>query len=245
MAPDAYTLPAMRRELLDQLSWNSIRHLNSPVRALVVRFPGLGSMAMRNAPEITDLEWAGHGIAVIEAFQDPWGWMNVATRALYDDVVEGVRAAHGLDPALPLIAVGGSMGGHAALAWTMGSRHRVTACQANCPVCDLPFHASERPDLPRTMMHAYGREDGLAQRLEANSPLHQVARLPDVPYQILHGGQDKAVRKDLHSDKLVAAMRARGLRVEYIEEPEMGHCWPLPSFALHRRLVDFVIGQAG
>jgi dipeptidyl aminopeptidase/acylaminoacyl peptidase len=59
--------------------------------------------------------------------------------------------------------------------------------------------------------------------LEEQSPLHQVAGMPDIPYLIVHGDQDTAVNKARHSDRLVAAMRARGLRVNYIEVPGMGH----------------------
>ena len=198
---------------------------------------------MKSAGEPVDLEWASQGALMVEVFQDPWGWMNDATRDLFDDVITGLRARHKLDPQLPLIAIGGSMGGHAALTYCFTSRHRVSACQANCPVCDLPFHATERPDLPRTFFHAYGMCDDLAPRLITKSPLHQVAKLPDIPYQILHGARDKAVGKEQHSDRLVAAMRQRGLKVEYIEEPEMGHCGPIPTFTLHRRLMDFVSAQ--
>lgn len=233
----------MDDSLLDQLSWNGFRHVVGPVRGIVVRFHGLGGMGMKSAGEANDLEWASRGALMVEVFQDPWGWMNDDTRDLFDDVVSGLRARHQLDAMLPLIAIGGSMGGHAALAYCFKSRHQVTACQANCPVADLPFHFTERPDLPRTFYHSYGRAPGIAERLAGSSPLHQVARLPDIPYQILHGGADKSVGKAQHSDKLIAAMRARGLRVEYLEEPGMGHCGPIPTFALHRQLMDFVSGQ--
>ena len=136
-----------------------------------------------------------------------------------------------------------SMGGHAALTYAFTSRQKITAVQANCPVCDLPFHYTERVDLPRTMHHAFGSTGDISTTLRAKSPLHQVAKLPDVPYQIIHGGKDTAVGKVQHSDPLVAAMRGRGLRVEYLEEPEMRHCGPLTNHALHRRMVDFVLEQ--
>lgn len=230
----------MKEELLDQLSWNSYRHLTGPVRGIVIRFYGLGGMNMKSAADERDLELANQGALVVEGFQDPWGWMNDATRDLYDDIIDAVRGRHHLDPALPLIVTGGSMGGHAALAYSFKSRHRVTACQANCPPCDLPCHFGERPDLPRTFYHAYGRRGDIIARLQSSSPLHQVALLPNIPYQILHGGRDAAVSKAKHSDPLVAAMRKRGLPVEYIEAPEMGHCGPLPTWAIYRRMVDFI-----
>lgn len=233
----------MRDDLLDNLSWNGFAHLRGPVRGLVVRFHGLGHTAMKDGLDASELEWAASGALLVQAYQDPWGWMNDATRDLFDDVVEGLRARHRLPASLPLIAIGGSMGGHAALTWGFTSRQKVTAVQANCPVCDLPFHYTERVDLPRTMHHAFGSTGDVPAAMIAKSPLHQVARLPDIPYQIVHGGKDTAVGKAQHSDPLVAGMRARGLRVEYLEEPEMRHCGPLTSHALHRRLVDFVLEQ--
>jgi len=226
--------------MLDQLSWNGHRYVIGPVRGIVVRFNGLGSMNMKPAADWPDLELASKGALVVEVFQDPWGWMNDDTRDLFDEVVDGVRVRYGLDPSLPLIATGGSMGGHAALAYCFKSRHRITACQVNCPVCDLAYHFGERPDLPRTFYHAYGRDGDVVERLRSNSPLHQAAHMPDIPYQILHGGEDKAVSKEHHSDRLVSTLRDRGLRVEYIEVPEMGHCGPFSTFALVRRFIDFI-----
>ena len=233
----------MRDEVLEQLCWNSYANVIGPVRGIIVRLHGLGAAGMKSAAEAVDLEWASRGGLVVEVFHNPWSWMNDATRDLVDAVVSGLRARHQLPADLPLIIIGGSMGGHAALTYCFTSRLRVTACQANCPVCDLPHHFTERPDLPRTLYSAYGLGDGIEARMAANSPLQQVARMPDITYQILHGGGDQAVNKERHSDRLVAAMRQRGLRVEYLEEPGMGHCGPLPTFALQRRLIDFVSQQ--
>lgn len=230
----------MRDDLLDFVSWHSGEAVRGAVRGLMVRFPGLGSQQMRAHAEPGDLELGERGALVVEVFQDPWGWMNDHTRDLYDEVVARLRARHGLADGSPLLAVGGSMGGHAALTWCFRSRHRVTACQANCPVADLPHHYGERRDLPRTMHHAFGSYDDIAGELAARSPLHQVASLPDIPYQIVHGDRDTAVAKPAHSDRLVAAMRGRGLRVEYLEVPGMGHCWPIPDLAVHRRMQAFL-----
>ena len=116
----------MRDQLLDQLSWNSRRYVTGPVRGLVVRFYGLNTTSMKTDADWRDLEWAHHGAVVVEAFQDPWGWMNDATGDLFDDVIDAVRARHHLDPTLPLIAIGDSMGAHAALAYSFKSRHRVS-----------------------------------------------------------------------------------------------------------------------
>jgi hypothetical protein len=47
------------------------------------------------------------------------------------------------------------------------------------------------------------------------------------------------VAKDLHSDRLVAAMRRQGLSVDYREPTGMGHCGPF-DWLLLRRLAAFV-----
>ena len=41
---------------------------------------------------------------------------------------------------------------------------------------------------------------------------------------IFHCTADQLVAKAVHSDKFVAAMRALGRRVEYVEVPGRGHC---------------------
>jgi dipeptidyl aminopeptidase/acylaminoacyl peptidase len=233
----------MLDHLLDRVSWTSHRSVRGAIRAVVVRFPGLGSTGMRDAADPTELELGDRGILTVWAWQDPWGWMNAQTRDLYDDVVTAVRARLRIASEVPLIASGGSMGGHAALAYAFTSRLRVHACQANCPVCDLPFHYGERPDLPRTMHHAFRSYDDISAALREHSPLHQADRLPDIPYQIIHGVKDQAVGKAKHSDALVDTMRRRGLRIEYIEAPDMAHCGPV-TYEQHRRMIDFVFEHA-
>ena len=83
------------------------------------------------------------------------------------------------------------------------------ACVANCPVCDLPYHYTERPDLPRTLYSAFGQYEGtLEAALQSASPLHLAAGMPESAYYIFHCDQDSAVNKEMHSDKFVEALRA-------------------------------------
>ena len=42
--------------------------------------------------------------------------------------------------------------------------------------------------------------------------------------KLFHCTEDRLVDKAAHSDKFVAAMRALGRRVEYVEVPGRGHC---------------------
>lgn len=227
-------------ELLDKFAWTSIDYVKGPIRGIVLRFPGLGSTGMKSDPDPSELEWGNSGGLTLFVYQDPWGWMNATTQRLIDDVVEAVQKKHKLGADVPVISTGGSMGGHAALLWAMKSRHPIAACLALFPVCDIPFHYTERVDLPRTFHHAYGSYGDIAAQLEEHSPLHQVEKMPDIPYIFIHGAADKAVGKAAHSDKLVTAMRKRNMRVEYVEREKLGHGGPL-DFELYRRMNDFVI----
>ena len=233
MIPDA---------LLDKFAWMGTESVKLPITGIVLRFPGLGTTAMKADPDGYDLEWGHAGALVVQAYQDPWGWMNAEVRNFVDDVVDAICARHKLGADVPLLSTGGSMGGHAALLYAMKSRHRVAACLALWPVCDLPFHYTERVDLPRTMHHAFGSYSDVAAELLDHSPLHQVAKLPEIPYLLVHGAKDMSVGKAAHSDRLVAAMRERNLRVEYVERPNLGHGGPL-DYETNWRIVDFVKGQ--
>ena len=137
---------------------------------------------------------------------------------------------------LPVVSTGGSMGGLSALLYARYSARRIAACVANCPVCDLPYHYTERPDLPRTLYSAYGTSDAetLEEALEQASPLHlaQKGDMPRIPYAIFHCCADEAVNKERHSDRLVEQL-SRLAPVRYYEVPDRGHC-DLPEDMIER-----------
>ena len=229
----------MDRDLVRKVTWLSDRFTEGPVRSIVLRFGGLGGGDMRSGADLMELEWCTKGGLVVVPFANPWAWMNDATREFVDELVDGVRDLLGLPATTPVISTGGSIGGHAALIYPLYSRQPVKACLAQWPVCDLPFHYGERADLPRTMHSAYGSYGDITDRLERNSPVHQAARLPRIPYCIVHGAADQAVAKGPHSDRLVALLRAGGHQVEYLEDPDMGHGGPM-TWRIARRMTDFV-----
>jgi pimeloyl-ACP methyl ester carboxylesterase len=228
--------------LLDKLAWLGTAYVKPPISGIVLRFPGLGSTGIKSDPNPDDLEWGQSGALTVFPYQDPWGWMNPSVQHFIDDLVEAIRHHHHLAPEVPLLSTGGSMGGQAALLYAMKSRHRVAACMALYPVCDLPFHYTERVDLPRTLHHAFGSYEDITAPLREHSPLHQVKAMPDIPYLLIHGEKDQAVQKAAHSDPMVAAMRQRHLQVEYVECPKLGHGGPL-DYETYRRISDFVISN--
>ena len=116
------------------------------------------------------------------------------------------------------------MGGLSALVYTARAAITPAACVVNCPVCDLPYHYTERPDLPRTLYSAFWHEEGNVDKvLKTGSPLHMVDRMPDVPYFIFHCDADSKVNKEKHSDVFVEAMR-KAHTVTYHVVPGRDHC---------------------
>ena len=229
----------MHESLIDQVAFTSRAALTGPVRALVLRFEGLGCTNLKKDPDMWDLDLASRGGLVITPFHNPWSWMNDATRTFVDELVDAVLARHALAATTPIVATGGSMGGHGALVYAMYTRHRLAGCMANCPPASLVAHYGERPDLPRTMHSAFGSYGDITAELERHSPVHHPERLPKIPYLIVQGVHDAAVSKTLHSDVLVPRMRQLGLDVDYQVWETMGHCGPMTG-AQYRSIIDWI-----
>jgi alpha-beta hydrolase superfamily lysophospholipase len=231
-------------EWIDQVAWVSDKFTPKPIRGVVLGFHGLGTTGLRERPELPkELEWVRAGALMVYPYYGPWSWMNRQARAFVDELVAAVYKEYRLEDSLPLVATGGSMGGCSALLYTRYARKPVAACEAIVPVCDTAHHFTERPDLPRTFRHAFlSYPEPLEALLAEHSPLAQVRAMPDIPYLLVQGDRDKAVNKERHSDRFVAAMRALNRRVEYLEVAGADHGGPFP-LAVMRREAEFVIEQ--
>lgn len=196
-----------------------------PIRAVVLEFHGLGFGGMLGEPSPFFSLCAEKGILAIFPYYGPWSWMNDTAVHYVDDIVDAVFEKYRLDAATPIISTGGSMGGLSALIYSRYAKRTPAACAANCPVCDLPYHFTERDDLPRTLYNAFEHYGcSFEEALESASPLHQVKNMPRIPYYIVHGDADQAVNKQRHSDRFVEAMRKEDHSVVYHEVPGMAHC---------------------
>ncbi|HEY3398596.1 MAG TPA: prolyl oligopeptidase family serine peptidase [Armatimonadota bacterium] len=229
-----------------EVAWVGDELLEGPIRGVVMCFHGLGGTGLKTEPDDWDREMAALGALMVMPYYGPWSWMNRQAREMVDVLIADLYAQHGLDPAtVPLVFTGGSMGGGAALLGVRYTRHHPVACYANVPMCDLVYHFGERPDLPRTIYSAFaGYEGEMADLLAEHSPLHQVDQMPDIDYLIVQGDADEAVKKSVHADRMVPAMRERGRRVEYLEVPGAGHGGPWPEW-VHDKAREFMVKALG
>lgn len=197
-----------------------------PVRGIVIAFFGLGNVSMFEEDTEDGRFYGEHGLLFLVPYQNPWGWMNRRTVAFVDELIDVLFEKFSLPEDTPVISTGLSMGGLSALVYTARAGRTPAACVANCPVCDLPYHYTERPDLPRTLYSAFGDcdADTLEEAMARSSPLHLADQMPfGTDYTIFHCEEDMAVNKQKHSDRFVARMRPAH-RVTYYAVPGRGHC---------------------
>ena len=198
-----------------------------PIKGIAVNFMGLGGLTMYDREESEQgKRMAEQGILYVLPYLNPWCWMNPQAVKTTDEIIDAVMERCGLTD-VPIVSTGGSMGGLSALIYTRYAKRTPAACVANCPVCDLPYHYTERPDLPRTLYSAFGTADAetLEDAMKKASPLHLALAkdMPKAKYVIFHCEADEMVNKQQHSDRLVAALK-EFCDVEYYGVPDRRHC---------------------
>jgi len=211
-------------ENLRSFAYSNDKICRTPIRAVVVNFFGLGDMSRFDEDTGDGKYFAENGMIYLLPYTNPWGWMNRDEVAYTDEIVSVIMKQYDLPESIPLISIGGSMGGLGALVYTRYAAKTPVACVTNCPVCDLPYHYTERPDLPRTLYSAFfGYEGTFADALRTHSPLHLAEEMPKIDYTVFHCTADRAVNKEKHSDRFVKAMLECGHSVKYYAVPDRGH----------------------
>ena len=212
-------------DLLRSFTYSNHDICAKPIRGVVVSFMGLGNTATFNDHTPEGVFFAKRGIVYLTPYLNPWAWMNDQAVAYTDEVVDVIFDAFNLPESTPVISTGGSMGGQSALVYTAKAKRTPKACVTNCPVCDLVFHYTERPDLPRTLYSAFFSYDGtIESALAKASPVHLAEKMPRVKYINYHCTQDKAVNFDRHSALFVDKMRALNHDIDFIPVEGCGHC---------------------
>jgi dipeptidyl aminopeptidase/acylaminoacyl peptidase len=165
----------------------------------------------------------GYGKRFLNAGNHEWG------EKIQDDITSGVRylIAQGIADPKRVGIFGGSYGGYVALAGAAFTPDLYSAAvslvgPSNLPAVVESLTAFAPP--ARRMFHERVGDpttpEGRA-RLERQSPLKSAARIK-TPLLIVHGANDPRVLQ-ADSDALVAAVRNRGLPVEYLVLPDEGH----------------------
>lgn len=196
-----------------------------PIKGLAISFFGLGRMEMFSEDTEEGIRFAEEGILYLVPYQNPWAWQNRQNISYTDELIDVLCEAYDLPDDLPIVSTGRSMGGLSALVYMVYAKRTPVACVANCPVCDLPYHFTERPDLPRTLYSAFYHYDCTMQEaLQSASPLDLVDKMPvNATYYIFHCEEDQAVNKQNHSDRFVNKMEENHT-VHYYAVPGRGHC---------------------
>ena len=214
----------MTYETLRSFAYSNDRLIQGETKGIVLNFYGLGGAAIHNTDPGDAIEYAEKGIIYVMPYYNPWCWMNRQAVVYTDEIISVLCQKYNLDSSVKIVSTGGSMGGLSALVYCVYARLTPCACVTNCPVCDLPYHFTERPDLPRTLYSAFGEYDGDMQAaLRSCSPLHLIDKMPNIPYTLFHCSGDKSVNLKLHSEKFVEAMKSTH-NVDFRIVPFRGHC---------------------
>ena len=214
---------------IDCFAYTNLDTVKLPIIGIAVQFFGLGHNKMvdpldsENKYVIKGNEYAKSGILYVFPYNNPWNWMNRQAVAFTDEVIDALICGLGLSNNVPIVSIGGSMGGQSALVYTRYAKHTPVACVANCHVCYITYHFTERKDLPRTLYSAFG-EYGMTmdEALRSVSPLHLASEMPDVDYHVFHCDCDRAVNIEKHSMRFIEAMKHR--RITFRVVNGRGHC---------------------
>lgn len=209
-------------ETLRNFTYSNDHLIKGEPRGIVLNFLGLSFSSMINEDPVQGVEYAREGVIYLVPYYNPWCWMNQSTVPLIDEILEVLCAHYGMSSPR-IVSSGVSMGGLCSLVYCAYAKITPVACVANCPVCDLVYHFTERPDLPKSLYSAFYTYEGtMEEALRTASPVHLVSRMPKISYTVFHCEKDLSVNIDRHSVRFVEEMRPYG-EVTLIRVPERGH----------------------
>ena len=187
----------------------------------------------------------GYGRAFWMASFGEWG------RAMQDDITDGVRWAidEGIANPERVAIYGGSYGGYATLSGLTKTPDLYACGISYVGVSNLFTWMEAIPPYWKPyleMMHEMvGHPERDEARFRETSPLFHADRIR-APLLVAQGANDPRVRKE-ESDQIVAALRERGVPVEYIVKENEGHGFlnEENQFAFYRAMEAFLKEQIG
>jgi dipeptidyl aminopeptidase/acylaminoacyl peptidase len=192
---------------------------------------------------------SGYGKSYLNAGNKTWG-----TGPMQHDITDGVKwlIAKGIADPKRVSIFGGSYGGYATLAGVTFTPD-LYACgvpyvaPSNIITLTESFPAYWRPFLKGGWYMRVGdpeiEED--RQDMAARSPINFVDNIK-VPLLVIHGANDPRV-KQVEADRIVVALRDKGMPVEYIVAPDEGHGFraPLNRMAFAAAMEKFLAKHLG
>ncbi len=163
----------------------------------------------------------GFGRAFWEASFGEWGGK------MQDDITDGVKYLIGRGIADPdrVAIYGGSYGGYAALAGMTFTPELYACGVAFVGVSNIFTFLETIPPYwepyLEVMYEMIGHPEKDKERLRAKSPVFHVDKV-QAPLFVVQGAKDPRVKKS-ESDQIVAAMRERGITVDYMVKENEGH----------------------
>lgn len=212
-------------ENLSSFAYSNDKEITGEIKGVVLDFFGLGGMGMYPNGTKFGHFFAEHNVLYVIPYSNPWGWMNRDEVRLTDEILDVLFDKLNLSDDIPIVSSGGSMGGLACIVYTKYAKRTPCGCVANCPVCDLVYHFTERVDLPRTIYSAfYNYEGDLNSALKSASPLHLIDTLPaKTEYIVFHCDKDSAVNINMHSEKFVDVL-SKTRDVKFFIVKDRDHC---------------------
>lgn len=212
-------------DTLSTYAWVNEEQCTMPVKEVALDIQGLNAgHTYRTEPELQDTMLGEKGVLVVRPYSGPWNWMSYETIETIDQVVDAVYEKYTLSDDTPLVLFGRSMGGMGVLNYARYSQHDVAGVALNCPVTNLSYHCTERPDCASTIYRAYNYYDcSVEEAVAQHDPMNFIDELPDVPYFFVAGEADESVNVSVHSDVYVPLMKEQGYDVEYLRVPGMAH----------------------
>lgn len=231
------------KEELKKYCRSNMDYICKPIRQIIIEFQGLNRYEYYLQPSRPqELVWAHDGILFLIPYTQPWAWMNESCVQFVNWLIDEIYRLFELEDSVPIVSTGFSMGGLEALIYPIYATRKIAAVFANSPVCDLVSHFNERDDLPRTLMNAFiAAPGGMEEGIRSRSPIHQLDRMKDIPYLIVSGGSDDQVNEEIHSKRLVAKMKEKGLNIQHFSSPTMQH-WAIDNFDIYKASMDFISG---
>ncbi len=226
-------------------------YLATPVKGIVIEFPGLGGgSCLGGSMDRMPYHWqhaqdfGKNGIILAYLFPGPWSWGNKGAVRMADAVIKALAEKYSLAEGFPLVACGGSMGGMGSLLFAADTSLAITAVAAACPGVDSVKAFDVLPDFPRTYISAIACYDmELEEGLKRISPIHRLSDMPDIPYFICSDGEDECFPQE-QVDGYVDALKNKGYSVEYIPQPNLKHgdFFPETRVKLHNFIKKQILG---